>query len=92
MMETREEITFESAVEQLESIVTAMETGSLPLDECLRQFERAVSLSRQCAAQLEAAEKQIAVLTADGLLEPVRDDSWRSSGAGRTVDEDPFAG
>ena len=60
-------LSFEDAVLQLEQIVGALETGTLPLDESLRRFEEAVALSRRCAEQLAAAEKQISVLTAGGL-------------------------
>jgi exodeoxyribonuclease VII small subunit len=69
---------FEEAVTRLEEIVSALETGNLPLDECLRQFEVAVSLSRYCAARLETAEKQIRVLTGDGELEPADELPWAS--------------
>lgn len=57
---------FEEAVARLEEIVSAMETGGLTLDECLRQFQQAVALSRYCAGQLEHAEQQIRLLTAEG--------------------------
>ena len=61
-------LSFEDAVVRLEEIVSAMESGSLPLDDCLAQFERAVALSRHCAAKLETAERQIRLLSADGAL------------------------
>lgn len=67
---------FEDAVGQLEEIVSTLELGNLPLDECLRRFEQAVALSRFCAGQLEAAENQITVLTAEGTLPPPADLGW----------------
>lgn len=67
---------FEEAVGQLEEIVSTLEMGNLPLDECLRRFEQAVALSRFCAGQLEAAENQISVLTADGNLQPPSGIAW----------------
>ena len=66
MSERYSELTFEEAVSRLEEIVSAMEAGNLPLDECLRQFEDAVGLSRYCAAKLDAAEQKITVLSVDG--------------------------
>jgi exodeoxyribonuclease VII small subunit len=66
MSEALAGMSFEDAVARLEDIVSAMEAGSLPLDECLRRFEQAVGLSRFCAAKLEAAEQQIRVLSSDG--------------------------
>jgi exodeoxyribonuclease VII small subunit len=67
MTEREAALSFEDAVLQLEQIVGALEAGTLPLDESLRRFEEAVALSRQCAEQLTAAEKQISVLTGGGL-------------------------
>ena len=67
---------FEEAVGQLEEIVSTLEMGNLPLDECLRRFEQAVALSRFCAGQLEAAENQISVLTAEGPLPTPADLTW----------------
>ncbi|MFN3653233.1 MAG: exodeoxyribonuclease VII small subunit [Armatimonadota bacterium] len=58
---------FEEAVTRLETIVGALESGSLSLEESLAQFEQAVALSRYCAAQLDAAEQRISVLTEEGL-------------------------
>lgn len=71
--QTKNGHSFEEAVGQLEEIVSTLEMGNLPLDECLRRFEQAVALSRFCAGQLEAAENQISVLTADGKLPPPGD-------------------
>lgn len=84
MQETQDQLSFEEAVARLEQIVGAMETGNLPLDECLRQFEQAVTLSRYCAGKLDAAEKQISVLTADGTAQPIDEGVWAVEG-GRTV-------
>ncbi len=75
-METAEKQSFEEAVARLEEIVATLEAGNLPLDDCLRQFEQAVALSRHCAGQLEAAEAQIQVLTTENGLQPPVDLSW----------------
>lgn len=70
-MKTAEEaLSFEEAVTQLEEIVTAMEGGTLTLEDALRRFEQAVSLSRYCAERLETAEKRIQILTAEEGLQP----------------------
>jgi exodeoxyribonuclease VII small subunit len=75
-MQPEQDLTFEQAVTRLESIVGAMEDGSLSLDDCLRQFEEAVALSRVCAARLESAEKQITVLTTQTGLSGVSVLDW----------------
>lgn len=69
---------FEEAVTKLEEIVTALESGNLPLDECLSRFETAVGLSRFCAARLESAEKQIRILSGEGEPAPASGLPWAS--------------
>lgn len=58
-------LSFESALEQLETTVGRLEAGEMPLEEALELFENGVNLSRQCATTLEAAEKRIEILVAD---------------------------
>ena len=57
---------FESALTELESLVTTLEDGNLSLERSLELFERGVKLSRYCHARLEEAEKRIEVLTDQG--------------------------
>ncbi|GAB4058362.1 exodeoxyribonuclease VII small subunit [Uliginosibacterium sediminicola] len=59
---------FEDAVSELEKIVATMESGSLPLEDSLRQFQRGTELLRQCRDTLENAEQRIRVLQ-DGVLQ-----------------------
>jgi exodeoxyribonuclease VII small subunit len=56
------EIPFETALEQLETIVRKLEEGDLPLDESLRMFEDGVRLARLCSGKLDAAERKIEIL------------------------------
>lgn len=53
---------FEAALEELESLVERMESGSLSLDESLAAFERGIRLTRQCQQSLSAAEQRVRVL------------------------------
>jgi exodeoxyribonuclease VII small subunit len=53
---------FESALQELESIVQAMEAGNAPLEESLAAYERGVALLRQCQETLSTAEKKLQVL------------------------------
>ena len=59
---------FESALEELESLVTRMESGELSLDESLKAFERGVVLARQCQTELKNAELKVKALTEEGDL------------------------
>lgn len=61
---------FESALAELESIVTKLEQGDLPLEESLKLFERGVQLSRFCHTKLEDAERRIEILTERGEVRP----------------------
>jgi len=65
-------LSFESALEQLETTVARLEEGEMPLEEALELFESGVKLSRQCSSTLEDAEKRIEVLVADR----DSDDDW----------------
>ena len=58
---------FETGLKQLETIVTALESGALGLDEALQTFEQGVSIARQCQQTLRTAEQRVQrVLEADG--------------------------
>ena len=63
------EVSFETALEELESLVERMETGELSLEESLAAFERGVKLTRHCQSSLKAAELKVKVLTESGDLE-----------------------
>ncbi len=58
-----DDIKFEKALDQLEKIVTALESGDLALDEALKRYEEGVKLSRACAKKISEAEKKIEFLT-----------------------------
>lgn len=62
-----DEPTFEGSIVELQSIVGQLEDGSLPLEDSMQQFERGISLLRNCYQVLEQAEQRIEVLT--GLAE-----------------------
>ena len=60
------DISFETAIKQLDEIVRSLENGDIPLDEALALFEKGVKLTEVCTAKLNAAEKQIKLLVKDG--------------------------
>ena len=71
-MKKKEEIdesspeSFESAMEQLETLVSKMESGDLSLEESLEAFEKGVHLTRYCQDQLKKAELKIQELNSKG--------------------------
>lgn len=58
---------FEQAVAELEAIVAIMERDDQPLDQALANYQRGVTLLRQCQGTLLAAEQKIRMLE-DGQL------------------------
>jgi exodeoxyribonuclease VII small subunit len=55
-------LTFEAALEQLQSTVKRMESGELNLEQSLKHFEEGVRLTRACQEQLASAEKRVELL------------------------------
>lgn len=55
--------TFESSIQELESIVKQLEQGELSLDDSLKKFEQGVSLARVCQKTLTEAELKIKKIT-----------------------------
>lgn len=53
---------FESTLKELEEIVSRLETGDLPLEEALNEFETAVKLVQQGQERLQKAEQRIQIL------------------------------
>jgi exodeoxyribonuclease VII small subunit len=50
---------FESALHDLEALVSRMESGELSLEESLRSYEQGIALFRQCQSALEAAQLRV---------------------------------
>ena len=61
-------ISFEDALRELESIVTALEAGNVSLDDAIGAFERGTALKTHCQARLEEARMKVEQLRlpADG--------------------------
>jgi exodeoxyribonuclease VII small subunit len=54
--------TFETSLDELETVVRELEGGDLPLERALELFERGMGLSDSCRKQLEAAETRVEML------------------------------
>ncbi len=57
---------FEQTLEQLEALVSRLESGELALDEALRAFEQGVRLTRECKASLSVAQQKVQLLLQRG--------------------------
>ena len=53
---------FETAVAELEDIVSSMEGGKLELEASIAAYKRGTELMKHCQAQLANAEEQIRIL------------------------------
>ena len=56
------ELSFEESLENLESIVKKLETGEVPLDDAIKEFNQAMILSKTCDEKLKNAEEAITKL------------------------------
>ncbi|CAM3799880.1 exodeoxyribonuclease VII small subunit [Mesobacillus zeae] len=62
-----EKLTFEQAMEKLETIVEKLEEGDVPLEEAISYYKQGVELSKLCHDKLKSVETQLTqVLTEDG--------------------------
>ena len=59
------EESFENKMQELEQIVTELETGNLNLDESVKNFEKGMKIAKDCSKMLEETEKKITVLLND---------------------------
>jgi exodeoxyribonuclease VII small subunit len=65
------ELSFETAFEELEQIVTRLESGDLSLEDSVAQFERGRALSEHCQGLLDKAELRVNKLTDSGTIGPL---------------------
>lgn len=54
---------FETAIAELEAIVSQMESGNLPLEQALNAYQRGASLLHICQQTLSNAEQQVRILS-----------------------------
>ena len=64
------QLTFEKAIEELESIVARLEGGKVPLEESVAIYERGEALKRRCEDLLRQAEARIEKITLDASGQP----------------------
>ncbi len=50
---------FEVALEELETIVSQLESKDMPLEKSLALFEKGISLSKTCTQQISEAEDKV---------------------------------
>jgi exodeoxyribonuclease VII small subunit len=55
-MTDKDDMPFEAAMQELESIISALERGELPLEQAVEKYRRAEHLRKVCRRKLEEAE------------------------------------
>ena len=58
-------LTFEQAMEKLETIVSAIEQGGVPLDEMISKFEEGAAIANYCQGKLASLKKKMEILVKD---------------------------
>ena len=62
---SREPLSFEQAMAQLETIVTEVEQGEIPLAQSIEKYAQGMKLIKHCRNVLEQAEKRIETISKD---------------------------
>ena len=58
-----DEMSFEDAIKELETVVNQLERGDVALDESIALYERGAALKARCEAKLKEAEEKVAKIT-----------------------------
>ena len=58
-MASKKKLSFEQALDALNTTVAAMESGELSLEQSLAAFEKGIGLIKDCQASLDAAEQKV---------------------------------
>lgn len=53
---------YDTALQELEQLVSKLESGQLPLEQLMAGYQRGAALLKFCRDKLEAVEKQISVI------------------------------
>jgi exodeoxyribonuclease VII small subunit len=65
-----EEMSFEEALAELQTLVRALEKGDAKLEEAIQAYERGAALKRHCERKLREAQEKVdkIIVGADGRL------------------------
>lgn len=69
--QNEQNVSFEASLQQLEQIVARLESGDLPLEEALSEFEHGVQLARTGQQKLQQAEQRVQILLSDDVDAPL---------------------
>ena len=69
-----EELSYERALAELETIVASLEASQLSLDETMALYERGQALTKHCIELLDKAELRVKKLSGDSLVDVPQDE------------------
>lgn len=69
MEEDKTTKTIEETMEELDTIIEKMEDRESSLEESFSYFERGMRLVKECSSRIDKVEKQIMVLSEEGMEE-----------------------
>ena len=61
----KEELSFEESLQNLEIIVKKLQSGDVPRDDAIEEFNKAMILAKTCDEKLKSAEEAITKLVKD---------------------------
>jgi exodeoxyribonuclease VII small subunit len=64
------DMSFETALAELEKVVNQLDSGDVPLENSIRLYERGAALKAHCDAKLKDAEEKVAQITLDAKGQP----------------------
>ena len=66
---SKETLTFEQAMKELEVIVHKLEEGNVPLEEAITYYKKGIELSAYCNEKLKNVENQLTqIVSEDGTM------------------------
>ena len=54
---------FEDKLNMLEDIISKLENGDAPLEECISLYEKGITLSKDCIKILDEAEQKVKIIS-----------------------------
>ena len=61
-MAAKKKLTFEERLQQVEALIAKMESGEMPLEEAMQQYEAGLNALNALEKELTAAQKRLTVL------------------------------
>ena len=65
-MAAKKKLTFEERLQQVEALIAKMESGEMPLEEAMQQYEAGLNALNALEKELTAAQQRLTVLRQSG--------------------------